>query len=142
MKNLYDLLNLCFNRFFRLFRKKKLKKDSRYEYIHWSLSIDVPFFFSKKFSIENNSITILGTQITHDQEWPVRYSIVKLSKFGTSIQYFDSVIFHGNLPEEEFKHTFTVPSGTDYQLEVFNFCRYITTGKLQVIQNKTSIHSY
>jgi hypothetical protein len=141
MKNLFGLLSLCFDRFFSLFRKRKLNKDSRYKYLNWGLGIDGPFFFSKKFSIENNSITILGTQITHDQKWPVKYSIVKLSKFGTSIQYFDSVIFHGNQSDKEFKHTFIVPSGTDYQLEVFNYCRYITTGKFHVIQNEESKHS-
>ena len=117
----------------QLWRLKKLvRKDQGY--INWGLGIDAPFFFSTKFAIENKSITITGSQITHNHSWPIKYSIVKMSNLGTSIQYFDSVIFYGDHAEGEFVHTFSIPSDTGYQLEVFNYFKYHSTGKIRIIQ--------
>lgn len=104
-------------------------------YIKWGLGIDVPFFFSSKFAIKRNSITISGSQITHDDSWPIKYSIVKRSKLGTTIKYFDSVTFYGNHSEGEFNHTFTIPNDTGYQLEVFNYFKYHSAGKIRIIEN-------
>jgi len=103
--------------------------------MNWGLGIEVPFFSSSKFSIENNSIAITGSQITHDHSWPIKYSIVKISKLGTSIKYFDSVIFYGDQFDREFQHIFHLPNGTDYQLLIFNYYQYHSIGRFRMIQN-------
>ncbi|MED3564356.1 hypothetical protein [Bacillus xiapuensis] len=102
----------------------------------WGLRTDSPFYFSSKFNIENKTITIRGSQTTHDHLSPIKYSIVKLSKFGLSIEYFDSVIFYGNHSEKELAYTFTVPNGTGYQLEIFNYCSFHSTGKIWIGKNE------
>lgn len=116
-----------------MYRNKKIEEG----YINWGLGIEVPYFISSKFSIENNSITIIGSQITHDRSWPIKYSIVKISKLGTSINFFDSIIFWGDHSDGEFRHTFHIPNGTDYQLLIFNYYHYQSTGMLRIIQTET-----
>ncbi len=127
-----------FQKIFKNGQPWRFKKSHSKEnvYISWGLGIDRPFFFSSKFAIKNKSITITGSQITHDHSWPIKYSIVKKSKLGTSIKYCDSVIFYGNYSKGEFIHTFNIPSGTDYQLEVFNHFKYHSTGKIQITQDR------
>ena len=105
------------------------------EYINWGLGVEVPFFSSSKFSIENRSVAIVGSQITHNRSWPIKYSIVKISKLGASIQYYDSVIFYGDYFDGEFQHIFHPPNGTDYQLLIFNYYQYHSIGKFRMIQN-------
>lgn len=118
-------------------KRGKNKESQRSDkYITWGLGIENPFYLSSKFSVDQPSITINGHQITHNHSWPVKYSIVKTNKFGTSITYFDSVIFYGNYSDSEFNHTFQIPIGADYQLEVFNYYKYQSTGKIQIIQNR------
>jgi hypothetical protein len=136
------LLKHYFKRFYGLIKKrhrsKRLSKTIKKEngIMSWGLGVDAPFFFSSKFTIENKSITIIGSQSTHDDCSPIKYSIVKISKLGTSIKYFDSVVFYGDYPKDGFKHTFHIPCGTDYQIEVFNYCRYHSIGKFRIIKNE------
>lgn len=114
-------------------QKEKINRGNTY--ISWGLGIESPFSFSKKFSINHQSITINGFQTTHKHSSPIRYSIVKISKLGTSVKYFDSVDIYGNYLDAPFKHSFQIPSGSDYQLEVFNYYKFHSTGKVQIIQN-------
>lgn len=120
------------------FWNKNTGKQMGDKYINWELGIERPFYLSKKFSI-HQSITITGFQSAHGNSWPIKYSIVKISYLGTSIKYFDSVIFSGDYLENEFKHTFHVPNGSDYQLEIFNYYQYHTCGKLQILQNDNEL---
>ncbi|MFJ7727391.1 hypothetical protein ACIQXV_14640 [Neobacillus sp. NPDC097160] len=128
-----------------LFNLKKIKEwyrgrgvkhidKNEEDYIDWGLGIEVPFFSSSKFTVENNAIAIIGSQITHDRSWPIKYSIVKISKLGTSIKYFESVIFYGDQFEGEFHHKFHLPNGSGYQLLVFNYFQYHSIGRLRLIQ--------
>lgn len=119
------------------FHRRKVNREAQRgdQYFNWGLGIESPFYLSTKFSTEQQSITINGFQTAHNHTWPVKYSIVKIGKLGTSITYFDSVIFYGTYSENEFRHTFNIPNGSDYQLEVFNFYKYHSTGKVQIIQN-------
>lgn len=48
------------------------------EYIYWGLGVEQPFFFSSKFPIKSQTITISGSQTTHNGKWPVKYSIIKM----------------------------------------------------------------
>lgn len=105
------------------------------EYIRWGLGIDVPFFLSDKFSVENNSVAIVGSQITHDPSWAIKYSIVKISRLGTMVNYFNSVIIHGDQIDEEFHHIFHLANGADYQLLISNDYHYHSAGRVRLIQN-------
>lgn len=111
---------------------KKIKRRDD-GYINWGLGVERPFFFSSKFAIQHSSVTITGSQFTHNTLWPVKYSIVKMNKLGTSIQYFGSVIYYGNCSDGELNHTFHIPNGIGYQLEVFNYFKYHTAGRVQII---------
>ncbi|MFP5114151.1 hypothetical protein ACSU64_17460 [Bacillaceae bacterium C204] len=137
MKSFYGLLSQYFYRIYRTFiervqyrsYKRRLKNTYR-----WGLGVEVPFFFSSKFVIENSSITITGTQQTYDNSWPIRYSIIKTSKLGISIKYFDSIDLYGDHTNGEFQHTFkSIPNGTGYQMEVFNYFKYHSTGRIRII---------
>lgn len=86
------------------------------EFIYWGLGVEQPFFFSSKFPIKSQTITISGSQTTHNGKWPVKYSIIKMNNFGTSIEYFDSVVYYGDYPEGKLHHTFYIPNGQNYQL--------------------------
>lgn len=125
-----------FRRLYKLFKgglKKHKKEDGE---LKWGLGIAVPFFFSSKFTVDHEIITIHGIQTTHDESSPVKYSIVKISKLGTSIEYFDSVTFYGDSGGEEFNYTFTVPNGTGYQLEIFNYFHYHATGNVRMLKKE------
>lgn len=128
---IYRLVKHCFQPWWL---KRDLKKEEGY--VSWGLGVDAPFFFSSKFPIGNQSITITGFQRTHDNLSPIKYSIVKMSKLGTSIKYFDSVIFYGDQSNREFEHSFNLPNGTGYQLEVFNYCKCHSSGTVRIIQNE------
>ncbi|GHH96706.1 hypothetical protein AM1BK_02490 [Neobacillus kokaensis] len=121
------------------FHKSKANQitEKRMMDINWVLGIESPYYHSTKFTIEQQSVTINGYQTTYNHSWPVKYSIVKINKLGTSITYFDSVVFYGDYSEKEFKHTFHIPSGSDYQLEVFNYYKYQSTGKVKVVRQDT-----
>lgn len=143
MKGFYERLNAYFekinNSIKGLFQTRRLKKNVKKKNRNsWGLGVDAPFFFSSKFTIKNKSITITGSQWTHDYCLPIMYSIIKMSKLGFKIKYFDSIVFYGDYSKEEFKHTFTsLPDGPGYQLEIFNYCRYHSCGKVRVIQNES-----
>ncbi|WP_127486466.1 hypothetical protein [Neobacillus mesonae] len=124
------------NKFKGWFGKSQVIKKTKKEdlYINWGLGIESPYYLSTKFSIDHQSITINGCQTTHNHSWPIKYSIVKTNKLGTSIQCFDSVLIFGNYSDNEFNHTFTIPNGTDYQLEVFNYYKYHSTGQVKMIK--------
>jgi hypothetical protein len=140
---LHDLFNFITNigkrriitmikRWLQRFSLKKIRRLYN-GYIDWGLGVERPFLFSSKFPIKHSSVTITGSQVTHNASWPVKYSIVKINKLGTSIQYFDSVIYYGDYSEGELNHTFHIPNGTGYQLEVFNYFKYHSTGRIQII---------
>ncbi|NRD79211.1 hypothetical protein HPT25_17775 [Bacillus sp. BRMEA1] len=114
----------------RIKKTKKLDNDQ----FCWKLGVDSPFYFSSEFAIEHSSITIIGSQITHNPSWPVKYSIVKKKIFGTSLQFFDSAVYYGDLSEGELYHTFHLPKGTGYQLMVFNYFKYHTSGEIKITQ--------
>ncbi|MFZ7943420.1 hypothetical protein [Neobacillus sp. 19] len=111
------------------------------DYINWGLGIEVPFFSSSKFTIKNNTVTIIGSQITHDRSWPIKYSIVKMSKLGTSIKYFDSVTVYGDQSDTEFFHNFHLPNGSGYQLLIFNYYQYHSIGRLRMLQTNEQIEN-
>ena len=114
----------------------KSKRGLNNEY-DWGLGVEDPFFFSSEFDVANSSVTIAGTQVTHDHTWPIRYSIIKTSKLGTSVEYYDSIEFCGDQSYGEFQHTFNrIPSGTGYRLEVFNHFRYHSMGRVRIISEE------
>ncbi|MCM3764896.1 hypothetical protein [Neobacillus niacini] len=130
----------------RFFNPKKIKDwylNKRFHparqleegYIHWGLGIEAPFFLSDKFSVENNSVAIVGSQSTHNHSWPIKYSIVKISKLGTMVKYLNSVIIYGDHVDEEFHHIFHLANGSDYQLLIFNNYHYHSIGRVRFIQD-------
>ncbi|MED1471026.1 hypothetical protein [Bacillus salipaludis] len=125
-----------FRRLYKLIKggfKKYKEEDGG---LKWGLGIAVPFFFSSKFAVHDETITIHGIQTTHDEYSPIKYSIVKITKLGTSIEYFDSVTFYGDSGEEGINYTFTVPNGTGYQLEIFNYFHYHATGNVKMLKKE------
>ncbi|MBI0576894.1 hypothetical protein IEC97_05945 [Neobacillus cucumis] len=125
-----------FHRIYKLIKggfKRYREEDGGFK---WGLGAAVPFFFSSKFAVHDETITIYGFQITHNEDSPIKYSIVKISKLGTSIEYFDSVTFYGDSGGEDFNYTFTVPNGTGYQLEIFNYFHYHATGSVRMLKKE------
>jgi hypothetical protein len=142
MKGFWGLFNQYFQRISKLkkwLQSRSLKRKEKREsgYVSWGLGVDVPYFSSSKFTIENDSITIIGSQRMLIDSWPVRYSIVKMSRLGISTKHYDYVVFYGNHSEDGFKHTFNIPSGEGYQLEVYNYFKFQTSGEFRIIQNET-----
>ncbi|PLT33368.1 hypothetical protein [Bacillus sp. V5-8f] len=118
------LLSLVVNRTLTNIRKK--------EYLNWGLGIDVPVFYSSKFSVHNNCVTLVGYQEVMDKNDIVMYSIIKMKWWGQKTIY-SQIRNEGNI--NGFTHTFSnLPDGHGYRIEIFSYYNF-SKGKVRIIKH-------
>ncbi len=99
--------------------------------IRWGLCIDVPYFYSPKFSVKNKKVVLEGSQNVMNLDVPVQYSIVKMNWYGRREVYGD-FLNHGNYDDRHFQHVFSnIPNGDEYRIEIFNQSHF-SSGELSI----------
>jgi hypothetical protein len=87
----------------------------------WGLGVDTVVDYTRKVTIKNNQLTIIGWQKV-EKGHKIQYSVVK-KKWGLFPVYYDSCEIKGSYTvDSPFHHTFcNLPNGMGYQVEISNF---------------------
>ncbi|HSU79247.1 MAG TPA: hypothetical protein VLK78_02445, partial [Candidatus Angelobacter sp.] len=104
-----------------LYMQKKLHRFLDSNCYLWGLGADTVVDYTRKVTIENNQLSIIGWQrVATDQI--IQYSVIK-KKWGLFPVYYDSCEIKGAYTiDSPFHHTFyKLPNGAGYQVEICNF---------------------
>jgi hypothetical protein len=99
----------------------KSREEKRREYTKWGLGTDCCCFYSRRFTVANQNISIHGFQEVVDKKSAIRYSLVKMKKWGKRKVYAQCFI-QGNYKDSNSFQVImdNIPYGEDYQIEVYS----------------------
>ena len=108
--------------------------NKRAEYIRWGLGIECICFYSSRFTVSKQGITLVGYQEVLDGQSPILYSVVKQNWWGKTKVYGQAVIYGDYKSPNCFKigrlqifHT-----GRIYRIKIVGHCN-ISRGKFKVV---------
>jgi hypothetical protein len=104
-----------------LYIQVKLRRSLHSKGYLWGLGVDTVVDYTRKVTIKNNQLNIIGWQrVAKDHK--IQYSVVK-KKWGLFPVYYDSCEIKGSYSADSpFHHTFyNLPNGMGYQVEICNF---------------------
>jgi hypothetical protein len=107
--------------------------NKRAEYIRWGLGIECICFYSSRFTVSKQGITIVGYQEVLGGQSPILYSVVKQNWWGKTKVYGQAVIYGDYKSPNCFNRTITnIPYGEDYRIKIVGHCN-ISRGKFKVV---------
>lgn len=119
-------LILCFIVFFSFFKSNA--DDST-----WRLSVASSIQYSETINVQDEEVTVFGSQQNVGEENAIEYTLMKANRFGFK-QPYEAFIVKGDQPF--FQHTFTnIPNGSDYQIKIYNYSRCFCEGELFYLEN-------
>ncbi|WP_152534693.1 hypothetical protein [Bacillus cihuensis] len=107
--------------------------DKKSEYIKWGLGVECGCFYSSRFTVNKQGITLIGYQKVLGVDSPIQYSVVEQNWWGKTKVYGQVVVYGDYKSPNCFNIAFTnIPYGEEYRIEVLSNCN-ISRGKIKIM---------
>ena len=107
--------------------------NKKSQYIRWGLGVECNYFYSSRFTVSKQAITLVGYQKVLDGQSSIRYSVVKQNWWGKTEVYGQTGISGNYESPNCFKVVIiNIPNGENYKIQVdskYNMSR----GKFEII---------